>query len=135
MFDKVIRNAIKLLEQQRDSLSKVDHEILDAIVLCGGLGNSRYVWKRLNGYCEDCLGGRVALRTDPEAWSAIARGAAIRGLEGNVVVSRKAQQHYGIACHGEFVEGEDREEKSFYFPVFESKRAPGHFQHFMKRVC
>lgn len=51
-----------------------------------------YVWRRFDDFCKDRFTGAVKLFTDKQAWSAVVRGPAIRGLNGNTVLSRKANK-------------------------------------------
>lgn len=48
-------------------------------------------------------------------WSAVARGAVLRGLEGGIYVSsRKARRHYGTVFAPKFVPGSDPKENLIY---------------------
>ena len=65
---------------------------IDMILLAGGLGTSSYVWQQFSSFCDKNLKGKCELLTDPQAWSAPVRGAAIRGQNGNLVLSKKAKR-------------------------------------------
>lgn len=48
-------------------------------------------------------------------WSAVARGAVLRGLEGGIhVSSRKARRHYGTEFCSNFIFGTDPQENLIY---------------------
>lgn len=48
-------------------------------------------------------------------WSAVARGAVLRGLEGGIYVSsRKARRHYGTYFCSDFVFGSDPQKNLMY---------------------
>ena len=60
-------------------------------------------------------------------WSAVVRGAAAKGLEGdtNAVVMRKSRRHYGTSCNPIFVEGQNLECDSYWDTISCNKRASG----------
>ncbi|KAL9113436.1 MAG: hypothetical protein Q9227_002477 [Pyrenula ochraceoflavens] len=134
LFDEVIEKALELVENQRLALkqAKGNKAAINAIVLCGGLGTSKYVWEKFKSYCRVTYKDDAILQTDAHAWSAVVRGAAIRGLEGKVVKSRIARLWYGIGAHHEFREGYDNDEDAFDCPT-RGKRAHGYFDCLMKR--
>jgi hypothetical protein len=47
---------------------------------------------------------------DQRTWSAVVRGVAVRGLEGSMVLSKKAKKCYGIDVHQEFRMDVDEED-------------------------
>lgn len=99
--------------------------------LCGGLGSSPYVHRRFQDFCGERLDGECEVLRDHRAWSAVVRGAAIRGLNGNTVLAKKAKICYGIAIHRKFVEGVDNEEDSFWCKAKDEKRARGYIAWFI----
>ena len=121
----LVDQQVALLRRRKQGSNK-----LQTICLCGGLGESRYVWKRFDDFCKERFGGTVQLFTDKQAWSAVVRGAAIRGLNGNTVLSRKAKRAYGIGVHRPFRKEIDREEDAYNCPVG-GKRAGGYVAWFM----
>jgi hypothetical protein len=133
IFEPVIEVAFGLIEEQRKQLKKEDTSIFKTIALCGGLGTSTYIWARFDEFCRLRLAGEVQLVTDERAWSAVARGAAIRGLEGSIVLTKRARRSYGLGCHQEFEEGVDDEENAFQCPL-KGKRAAGYIDWLMTKV-
>lgn len=101
---------------------------VSAVLLVGGFGESRYLQKRLeeaiapiellcppNGYVQVLLfitsaenSSMIMTLHGYVSWSAIARGAVIKGIAARstdptwVVASRKAKEHYGIKMRAKF---------------------------------
>ncbi|CAG8890324.1 unnamed protein product [Penicillium egyptiacum] len=90
IFDPIIRQIEKLVAKQRTSIMEAGFSA-KAIILVGGLGASGYLFKRLQAASDG-----IQIMQPPNAWSAVARGAVIRGQEGNQVESRIARCSYGI---------------------------------------
>lgn len=63
------------------------------------------------------MGGKADIITPKRPWSAIARGAAIRGLERPSVLFRKARDHIGITVHEPFDESKHRQADYFECPI------------------
>lgn len=120
IFEAVIGPIIKLVE---DQIAEVHsrNELVSAILLVGGLGQSAYLLKRLknhfktnhppaysaqlpttstgNGVSSSRLGAgdaEIKILQPVNAWTAIVRGAALRGLEGTIVTGRRCRSHYGL---------------------------------------
>lgn len=133
MFKPVVRRALGLVTEQWQLLQKIKEAPFRLIALCGGLGTSEYIWSEFQKYCDEALKGKVQLVTDERAWSSVVRGAAIRGLEGSMVLSKKARRGYGVEIHQSFKEGVDNEEDAFIDEVG-GKRAPGYVKWLVKKV-
>jgi hypothetical protein len=134
LFNPVVEKAIALIKKQLQLLKEEKEHPFKVIALCGGLGSSEYIWMKLKEFCIGALKGAVLLVTDERAWSAVCRGAAVRGLEGSMVLSKKARRAYGICVHQVFREGIDNEEDSFVCPI-KGKRAPGYMEWHLRRAC
>lgn len=131
MFNPIIDKALALVDEQLALLKKEKKDAFKVIALCGGLGGSEYVWYKFKEFGEK-FGGHIQLVTDEGAWSAVCRGAAIRGLDGSMVLSKKVKRAIGIGVHQEFRKGIDKEEDSFMCPI-KGKRAPGYIDWVVKR--
>ena len=77
----------------------------------GGFGQSECLLKCLKGRfatestTSQCLGmqSKLEVLQPPNAWTAVVRGAVLRGLEGaELVLNRKARRHYGVRCSRHF---------------------------------
>lgn len=99
--------------------------------LCGGLGSSPYVYRRFQEYCNDKLDGECEVLKDARPQSSVVRGACIRGLNGNTVLSKKAKRCYGVGVHRPFREGVDDEKKAYWCPAKQQKRARGYVAWFI----
>jgi molecular chaperone DnaK (HSP70) len=120
VFDPVVNEVINLVKHQIESVKsggddkkksagddeKVgegDDRKVSAVLLVGGFGESRYLQKRL----EQAI-SPIELLCPENGWSAIARGAVIKGIAARspaptwVVSSRKAKEHYGIEIREAF---------------------------------
>jgi len=132
MFEPVLSKAFALIDEQVAGLKKEAKATFKVLCLCGGLGQSEYVWSKFQEYCNEKLNGHCQLVTDDRAWSAVVRGAAVRGLDGSMVIAKRAKRCYGIGVHQEFREGVDREEDSFECPI-KGKRADGYIDWVVRR--
>lgn len=133
MFEHVVQEALKQLDNQVAQLSKAGKKPISVLVLAGGGGTSRYVICRFQEHSQSRLDGNISVRRDIQAWSAVSRGGAIRGLENGTIVSREAKRAYGFACHQKFNAFIDKEEDSWECPSL-GKRAPDHMGWILKRV-
>jgi hypothetical protein len=133
MFSPVVAVALSLITEQYNLLEKIKELPFRIIALCGGLGTSEYIWTKFQEHCDGILEGKVELVTDERAWSSVVRGACVRGLEGNMVLAKKARRCYGVEVHQPFREGIDKEEKAFTDDVG-GKRAPGYVHWLVKKV-
>lgn len=132
MFKPVINAATALIKKQLAALKKEKKTAFKAICLCGGLGQSEYVFTEVDNFCKKKLKVSCELITDGRAWSAVVRGAAIRGLDGSMVIAKRARYCWGIGVHQAFREGIDDEEDAFECPI-EGKRAEGYVDWTVKR--
>lgn len=75
------------------------------VILVGGFGRNSYLFKKVSEYCSE----RGILTRKPNfPWSAVARGAVSRGLEGpsaGLVAVRLARKHYGTPISVPFRQG------------------------------
>ena len=81
--------------------------------MVGGFSESPYVYSKIKEYVE--TKGLKTIRP-AYAWSAVVRGAAVKGLEGDghlPIRNRKWRRHYGTACHKPFSKGTHRETDSY----------------------
>jgi hypothetical protein len=134
MFDPVVDKAFGLIKDQVDQLKKEDEEPFKIIAMCGGLGSSAYVFERFEQYCKTELIGSVKVVRDRRPWSAVVRGAAVRGLEGSMVISKRARRAYGLSLHRKFDPNIHKEEYTYRCPV-KGKRAKGYIDWQVKKVC
>ena len=63
--------------------------------------------------------GSIEVMQPMYAWTAVVRGAAIRGVEGNMVVSRKARMHYGTSYATVYDEDKHLTSERYWSPLWE----------------
>ncbi|KAK4895262.1 hypothetical protein LTR27_006605 [Elasticomyces elasticus] len=74
----------------------------NGLVLVGGFGQSECLLKALQTRFSGGVHGIEVLQP-VNAWTAVVRGAVLRGLEGaEMVTNRKARRHYGVRCSEAF---------------------------------
>lgn len=104
------------------------------IVLVGGFGQSDYLYSRLKEHFSNPippLSYSAMPTVDPAefvpievmqplyAWTAVARGAVIRGLEGSMVITRKARCHYGTSYATVWEENKHPVADRYWSPLWE----------------
>ncbi|KKA20665.1 hypothetical protein T310_5307 [Rasamsonia emersonii CBS 393.64] len=83
-------------------------------MLVRGFGASEYLFRRLkNAYPT------IDVMQPPNAWSAVVRGAVIRGLDGNQVESRRARRHYGVSCYKRYEAEHHNKNEARWDPIEE----------------
>lgn len=102
-------------------------------MLVGGFGQSNYLYNRLKRHFgkstlpQPYQVPRSGVITFPSievmqplyAWTAVVRGAVIRGLEGSMVVNRKARCHYGTSYATIWEEGKHPVADRYWSPLWE----------------
>ncbi|KAL7275880.1 hypothetical protein RUND412_001157 [Rhizina undulata] len=101
IFDPIIDRIVELVDDQIRRVRAKGGKV-SAILLVGGFGASEYLRKRLLEH--DFVGGRVEVMQPRNAWSAITRGALIRGLTGSFVKDQIARRHYGLCVAVDYKE-------------------------------
>lgn len=104
-------------------------------MLVGGFGQSNYLYSCLKDHFSTAATmpppyseqpGSSAAGTSPieimqplYAWTAVVRGAVIRGLEGSMVVTRKARYHYGTSYATVWEENKHPIADRYWSPLWE----------------
>lgn len=134
IFDPVIQEVIQLVENQVNSI-RTKGGLVCGIVLVGGFGQSNYLYKRMKTHFNNAPPPpyserpthAVAASHSPSveiyhpihAWTAVVRGAVLRGLEGNMVVSRRSRWHYGTSYATVFDEAKHPICDRYWSPLWE----------------
>lgn len=146
IFEPVVREVTELVQGQVDGLRRAGG-VVSGIVLVGGFGQSDYLYRRLKShftsaapppYSERPTHGRApggeAAPAEPGApadngsievmqpvyaWTAVVRGAVLRGLEGNMVISRKSRMHYGTSYATVYDEDKHSVSERYWSPLWE----------------
>ncbi|KAI8935100.1 hypothetical protein NX059_007695 [Plenodomus lindquistii] len=106
MFQKATGCTYKLISEQVSRASKVKNIKMKYLFMVGGFSESPFIYTKIKDFAEDL--GLITIRPN-YAWSAVARGAAAKGLEvGNsdpesgIVRNRKCRRNYGNTCNSSF---------------------------------
>ncbi|MCJ1452970.1 hypothetical protein MMC28_003315 [Mycoblastus sanguinarius] len=102
IFEPVLDEVLKLVMAQ----IKAAKVIIKAVLLVGGFGQ--------NAYLRDCIskevGPKIEVKQSQDAWTAVVRGALIKGLASSSpswatvsISARSARKHYGILARSKFV--------------------------------
>ncbi|KAI7470725.1 actin-like ATPase domain-containing protein [Hortaea werneckii] len=103
IFKPIVQEIIELIEGQVNNVHGLGQKV-NALILVGGFGGSEFL--------ATCLRKRFSEREPTievlqpaNAWTAVVRGAVLRGMEGKeLVLSRKARRHYGVVVSKPFDE-------------------------------
>ncbi|KAI1008496.1 hypothetical protein CEK26_012900 [Fusarium fujikuroi] len=111
--------------------------IVSGIVLVGGFGQSDYLYRRLKNHFTSAApppyserpthananstqeAGSIEVMQPVYAWTAVVRGAVLRGLEGNMVISRKSRMHYGTSYATVYDEDKHSVSERYWSPLWE----------------
>ncbi|KAF1978029.1 actin-like ATPase domain-containing protein [Bimuria novae-zelandiae CBS 107.79] len=134
IFDPVVQEVVSLVEGQVQSI-RAKGGLVCGIVLVGGFGQSNYLYSRMKAHFNSAPPPpyterpthAVALSATPSieifhpihAWTAVVRGAVLRGLEGSMVVSRRSRWHYGTSYATVFDEAKHPIEDRYWSPLWE----------------
>ncbi|QIW97193.1 hypothetical protein AMS68_002711 [Peltaster fructicola] len=134
IFEPVIREVIELLEGQVKAIKKKDG-IISGIILVGGFGQSNYLYHKLKKhfnaapppvYTEKpthevakAPQQNVEILQPLHAWTAVVRGAVLRGLEGSLVEKRRSRWHYGTSYATVFDESKHPIADRYWSPLWE----------------
>ncbi|KAI0391033.1 actin-like ATPase domain-containing protein [Xylariaceae sp. FL0594] len=136
IFEPVVKEVCDLVQGQVDGL-RHKGGIVSGIVLVGGFGQSEYLYKRLRSHFTSgapppyserpthatarAVGenGSIEVMQPLYAWTAVVRGAVLRGLEGNMVISRKARMHYGTSYATVYDEEKHSVSERYWSPLWE----------------
>jgi hypothetical protein len=135
IFDPVVKEVCDLVQGQVDTL-RAKGGTVSGIILVGGFGQSDYLYRRLKNhftsaapppYSERPTSSNIDVRERPSievmqpvyAWTAVVRGAVLRGLEGNMVISRKSRMHYGTSYATVYDEAKHSVSERYWSPLWE----------------
>jgi len=140
IFEPVIAHVIELVEGQVDAI-KSKSGLVSGIILVGGFGQSNYLYTRLKQhfnapppaasppppYTEQPTHAVAAAAPQQSvevlqplhAWTAVVRGAVLRGMEGSMVEKRRSRWHYGTSYATVFDEKKHPVEDRYWSPLWE----------------
>lgn len=157
IFEPIISNIISLVDDQVSKIHK-QHETVDAIVLVGGFGQSKYLHSRLKAqfsisrqtassnsrrssftssssltHLLNRNEEAISILQPAHAWTAVARGAALRGLQGTIVTERLSRKHYGGLVSFSFNPEKHPEYSKYWDSLDEMFRSKGNMQWFLRK--
>ncbi|KAL7275475.1 hypothetical protein RUND412_001582 [Rhizina undulata] len=97
IFEPIIQEVIRLVDGQITAVSSKGKTVT-SILLVGGFGSSEYLFTRLKEKYTNILStydNPDVVLQPVDAWTAVVRGAVIRGME-TIVQTRKSRHHYGV---------------------------------------
>jgi molecular chaperone DnaK (HSP70) len=134
IFDPVVEEVINLVEGQVNSI-RSKGGLVCGIVLVGGFGQSNYLYGRMKQHFNNAppppyserpthaiamsSHQTVEVMHPMYAWTAVVRGAVLRGLEGSMVVSRRSRWHYGTSYATVFDEAKHPISDRYWSPLWE----------------
>ncbi|KAH7015618.1 hypothetical protein EDB80DRAFT_566159 [Ilyonectria destructans] len=136
IFEPVVKEVCDLVQGQVSSL-RAKGGIVSGIVLVGGFGQSNYLYRRLKSHFASAApppyserpthatanatqeAGSIEVMQPVYAWTAVVRGAVLRGLEGNMVISRKSRMHYGTSYATVYDEEKHSVSERYWSPLWE----------------
>ncbi|KAF1944788.1 Hsp70 family protein [Clathrospora elynae] len=122
MFESCLRKTCELIADQIQKAKASKRVSMKYVFLVGGFAESPYIYGKIKEYCEG-----LGLETIKPgcAWSAVARGAVVKGIEGDstAILTRKSRRHYGTVVCRSFVSGLHEESDAFTHAYFATEWA------------
>lgn len=134
IFEPVISQVLELVEGQVEAITSRSG-IVAGIILVGGFGQSNYLYTRLKQqfnasppppYSEQPTHAHANLPQHSvevlqplHAWTAVVRGAVVRGIEGSMVEKRRSRFHYGTSYATVYDEAKHPIEDRYWSPLWE----------------
>ncbi|KAK5175088.1 uncharacterized protein LTR77_000225 [Saxophila tyrrhenica] len=136
IFEPVIRQVVELVEGQVIAIKEKGGRV-SGIILVGGFGQSNYLYTRLKqhfnsapppAYSEQPTHAIANAHSSQQsvevlqplhAWTAVVRGAVLRGIEGSLVEKRRSRWHYGTSYATVFDEAKHPMEDRYWSPLWE----------------
>ena len=136
IFEPVVKEVCDLVQGQVNTVRNKGG-IVSGIVLVGGFGQSDYLYRRLKTHFTSAApppyterpthasgnavaeSGSIEVMQPVYAWTAVVRGAVLRGLEGNMVISRKSRHHYGTSYATVYDEEKHSVSERYWSPLWE----------------
>ncbi|KAF7187277.1 Heat shock 70 kDa protein 12B [Pseudocercospora fuligena] len=134
IFEPIIDEVIALVEGQVNAIKDKGGNV-SGIILVGGFGQSNYLYTRLKQHfnappppiyterpthaAAQAPQHAVEVLQPLHAWTAVVRGACVRGLEGSLVEKRRSRWHYGTSYATVFDETKHPMSDRYWSPLWE----------------
>jgi hypothetical protein len=105
IFGEVCPRIVDLVQVQVNSVRLSTLSDPKAIFLVGGFGANKFLKEEL----QKTFTG-ITIQQPKDAWSAICRGAVLKGMSDETVVNHISKYAYGISCRRAWIEGEHLQE-------------------------
>ncbi|EAT85318.2 hypothetical protein SNOG_07852 [Parastagonospora nodorum SN15] len=127
IFDPVVEQVISLVEGQVESIRQKGGLVASGRAITCTAGSSRTSIRRPPPPYTERPTHAAALSAPQSveiyhpihAWTAVVRGAVLRGLEGSMVVSRRSRWHYGTSYATVFDEAKHPISDRYWSPLWE----------------
>jgi len=136
IFEPVVRYVVELVEGQVQAIREKDG-LVRGVILVGGFGQSNYLYLRLKRHFNSTppppytetptheatnqppAQQAVEILQPLHAWTAVVRGAALRGVEGSSVERRLSRWHYGTSYATVYDETKHPTDDRYWSPLWE----------------
>ncbi|KAK5690192.1 hypothetical protein LTR97_012380 [Elasticomyces elasticus] len=133
IFEPVIAHVVELVEGQVNAI-RSKGGLVSGIILVGGFGQSNYLYTRLKQHFNAAPPPYTETPTHEvaaapqqsvevlqplHAWTAVVRGAVLRGMEGSMVEKRRSRWHYGTSYATVFDDKKHPVEDRYWSPLWE----------------
>ena len=134
IFEPVIKQVVDLVEGQVQAVKEKNGRV-SGIILVGGFGQSNYLYTRLKQHFNSAPpppyteqpthevarapSQSVEVLQPLHAWTAVVRGAVLRGAEGSMVEKRRSRWHYGTSYATVFDESRHPISDRYWSPLWE----------------
>ncbi|KAB8342848.1 hypothetical protein FH972_022446 [Carpinus fangiana] len=140
IFAPVVAQVVTLVQEQVDSIRSKDGTV-SSIILVGGFGQSGYLYSQLKAHFNTAppppyterpthsasdlpVGTSIEVMQPLNAWTAVVRGAALRGLDpdtptAGLVQQRKARWHYGTTYATVYDPAKHGSAERYWSPLWE----------------
>ncbi|KXT17946.1 hypothetical protein AC579_5945 [Pseudocercospora musae] len=134
IFEPIIDEVVALVEGQVNAIKDKCGNV-SGIILVGGFGQSNYLYARLKQHfnappppvyterpthaAAQAPQHAVEVLQPLHAWTAVVRGACVRGLEGSLVEKRRSRWHYGTSYATVFDESKHPMSDRYWSPLWE----------------
>ncbi|KAF3035359.1 hypothetical protein E8E11_002700 [Didymella keratinophila] len=133
IFLESVAGVLQLLNQQYSQAKRSKKIDLKYVFLVGGFSDSPYMFKKIH---EWAVAHQVKAVRPNYVWSAVVRGAVVKGLQGdktNIVATRKNRRHYGTSV-AEVFDSRKHSESDAYFDQYNgTKRANNQMEWLLKQ--
>jgi hypothetical protein len=149
IFEPVIDEVTALVEGQVDAIREKGGEV-SGIILVGGFGQSNYLYTRLKDHFNTPGPPKYSDKPTHEAarepqqaieilqpmhaWTAVVRGAVVRGLEGSLVEKRRSRWYYGTSYATVFDETKHPVNDRYWSPLWEKWMVSDRMQWHISKV-